>query len=426
MFDEGENIKLIINEDKVFLTQKHFLLLSQTPLNFAGIFKLPAYIVVKIKAYTDDRKSISVEPVSYHPGNTHFDNYQHQIANTLNTIASINFSSLDTGAIFGIKNGRQVRLPKSINEIHRNRPLRRETIRSLPIQRESVNYLPIQNNTIRPLPIKLNETFQINIKDIEFGDGFIRFSLKIKDIYDNVDISIENSFIKKEFNVIKSYFSKAFKSNKIQVTVNIEHHNNTVISKSATSPQIDMINDDIIKDIRMNYLKASIRNKIKKEDNNKIFTTDSLFNKVSDGEINQKIFYQNDDSFLNDVLKITEKKHFKQLKYLSRIHDAKTMKLRFVTKPFSFIFLFSGKSKFHIIWETLDTKEATYIWTVDQNLEALKQGFVEIENIINRIMVNGKTQYIQSENNSSKRIYHDYSENDGFLKWKNDIKNILK
>jgi len=396
---------IVIKNDKIYLTQDHYLLLSQTRIKFADPFKSPAYIVVKILDYTDDG-SIFIEPVSYHPGSSNFDNNQLRMTTVLNKITNIKFSNLDTEAIFSIKKGKNFRRTQPRHEIYRN--------------------IPLQSETATVTPKKFVETYLINFKDIVFGDGLIHFSIKIKRPYDIVDISIENPFLKKEFNAVKSYFAKALNTKKIEVKVSVEYHYSTVLPISATSPQIAMINEDFIKDIRINYLRASIKKKLENGDGNKIFTTDSLFDKISTGEINQTIFYQNDDSFLNDVIKITETKHSKHLKYLSEILDAKTMKLRFITKPFSFIFLISGKSKYHIIWETLDTKEATYIWTIDKNIGALKNGFSEIEDIINRLLINGKTSYIQSENNSSKRIYHDYSDtNVGFLNWKNSIKSIL-
>jgi hypothetical protein len=102
------------------------------------------------------------------------------------------------------------------------------------------------------------------------------------------------------------------------------------------------------------------------------------------------------------------------------------MKLRFVHKPFSFIFLIQGDRNFHIVWETLDTEEATYVWHIDKNLQVLKMTLRKIEDIINVIKVQGKTAYLSSTEDPFRRIYHDYSEFvDGFVKWKGELENIL-
>jgi hypothetical protein len=104
------------------------------------------------------------------------------------------------------------------------------------------------------------------------------------------------------------------------------------------------------------------------------------------------------------------------------------MKLRFVLKPtFSFIFLIEGERQYHIIWETLDSQEATYIWHVEPKDKALLRVTLrKIEDIINTIKVQGKTAYIQSSEDSYRRIRHDYSDLvEGFVKWKGEIESYL-
>jgi len=50
-----------------------------------------------------------------------------------------------------------------------------------------------------------------------------------------------------------------------------------------------------------------------------------------------------------------------QLKYLSEKHEGKFLKLRFALSPFSFVFLILGDKQSHLIMETLDTNDVTYI-----------------------------------------------------------------
>ena len=50
----------------------------------------------------------------------------------------------------------------------------------------------------------------------------------------------------------------------------------------------------------------------------------------------------------------------------------------------------------------------------------------KIEDAINLIKVQGKTAYINSTEDSVRRIYHDYSLLiDGFLKWKSELESVL-
>ena len=102
------------------------------------------------------------------------------------------------------------------------------------------------------------------------------------------------------------------------------------------------------------------------------------------------------------------------------------MRLRIVSKPFSYIFLIEGQKNYHFIWETLDTKEATYIWHIEKRLDILKSKLLELNSIIGLIKVEGKISYINSNEDQLTRIYHDYSELvDGFAKWRTELENIL-
>ena len=114
------------------------------------------------------------------------------------------------------------------------------------------------------------------------------------------------------------------------------------------------------------------------------------------------------------------------MRFLSSKHCHEIMKLRFVHKPISFVFLIKGDKNYHIIWETLDTEEATYVWHFSQDVNELKIGLRKIEDILNVIKVQGKSAYINSTEDEFRRIYHDYSELiDGFVKWKGELERIL-
>jgi hypothetical protein len=153
---------------------------------------------------------------------------------------------------------------------------------------------------------------------------------------------------------------------------------------------------------------------------------DEYFETFADEKIKSSIFYKNDKELFEDLLAISDTKHYKHLRFLSSKHSHEIMKLRFVHKPFSFIFLIEGGRDYHIVWETLDTEEATYVWHIDKDINELKKTLRKIEGIINTIKVQGKTVYISSTDDPFRRIYHDYSDIvDGFVKWKSDLESIL-
>lgn len=78
--------------------------------------------------------------------------------------------------------------------------------------------------------------------------------------------------------------------------------------------------------------------------------------------------YESEAALLAAILEDKQVKHDRQLRYLADRHDNTILKLRFVLQPFSFVFLLVGKAQFHVVLETLDTEEATYIWHLDKDL----------------------------------------------------------
>ncbi len=132
-----------------------------------------------------------------------------------------------------------------------------------------------------------------------------------------------------------------------------------------------------------------------------------------------KILFSSDKQVIDDILNIKKSKHHLQLKYLSSAHQASILKLRFVLQPFSFLFLLSGETKYHIVWETLDTEEAIYIWHIQKTREALRTAIAEIEIILNEIKQTGRQSFLEKESNNFSRIVHDYSDaKKGFITWK--------
>jgi len=153
---------------------------------------------------------------------------------------------------------------------------------------------------------------------------------------------------------------------------------------------------------------------------------DEYFEMFGDEKVKSDTFYKNDRELFEDLISISQTKHYKHLRYLSSRHAHTLLKLRFVHKPISFLFLIEGDRNYHLIWETLDTREATYIWHIDKSLEQLKISLRHIEDIINIIKVQGKTAYLNSADEPFRRIYHDYSELvDGFVKWKGELESWM-
>ncbi len=72
--------------------------------------------------------------------------------------------------------------------------------------------------------------------------------------------------------------------------------------------------------------------------------------------------------------------------------------------PFSFIFLLAGKQHYHIVWETLDTEEATYIWHIERNKQILKNKLTLIDQDLSLVRTKGRQVFIETLPENFSRV----------------------
>ena len=119
-------------------------------------------------------------------------------------------------------------------------------------------------------------------------------------------------------------------------------------------------------------------------------------------------------------------KHSQHIQFLAEKHERNVMKLRFVLQPFSFVFLLVGEQNYHIILETLDTEEATYIWHTEKSKSVLIDTIKQIDKELNIIREKGRQAYLETNPSNFSRIVHDYSnDNKGFTIWKGQLEERL-
>jgi hypothetical protein len=114
------------------------------------------------------------------------------------------------------------------------------------------------------------------------------------------------------------------------------------------------------------------------------------------------------------------------VRYLADRHERTILKLRFVLSPFSFVFLLTGEEQFHIVLETLDTEEATYIWHIPKDKNTLREALKRIDNDLNIIRQHGRQYFLETQPADFTRVVHDYSEGrKGFVVWKDLVEERL-
>ncbi|MDP1623836.1 MAG: hypothetical protein Q8M08_16030, partial [Bacteroidales bacterium] len=259
------------------------------------------------------------------------------------------------------------------------------------------------------------ETVTIAIDDLEFGYGTIVFKYHADKLNQELEFEIENDQIRPEFEVLKPYFSKILKKKSINVLIQAEFQEKTLISQLAASSDLEKINGEIIDIARFRFvskfLPGSSYNKFK----GSLMDIDQLQSQ----EDSKSSLYESGEQLLEDFLKNKKVIHYRQLRYLAEKHESDILKLRFVLNPFSFVFLLSGQEQFHLVMETLDTREATYIWHIEKDKQELRNQLQVIDRQLNMIRNDGRQAFLESQPVNFSRILHDYSdEQKGFILWK--------
>jgi hypothetical protein len=159
----------------------------------------------------------------------------------------------------------------------------------------------------------------------------------------------------------------------------------------------------------------------------KIHLFRSLFKGREDHQLQTKHpLYEPGEELLEDMLKHAQFKHHKHLRYLADNHAGHLVKVRFVLQPFSFVFLLEGAEQFHIILETLDTEEASYLWHFPKRVSELPQRLKEIDRHLDVIRKQGRQSFLMAPPENFSRVLHDYSEDQkGFIIWKDMLRERL-
>jgi superfamily II DNA or RNA helicase len=261
----------------------------------------------------------------------------------------------------------------------------------------------------------IDKVIKVAINDLDFHYGMICFSYKISS-QTLLQFEIENEELQPEFEVLKPYFSKILNSKFITVHIRVGFENDIIVSQLAVSKEINRINKELVDSVKYTFVEHRF---IKSGKTTKEEIVDETPKTIAD-------FYGSDKDLIDALLNNNSYVHHKQLLYLAKRHHYKILKIRFVLHPFSFIFLLEGKQKHHIVLETLDTKEATYVWHIAKNDLQFKQELELINQKLNWIRNNGRQSFLEAKNENFSKIIHDYNEDQkGFYKWKNALEERL-
>lgn len=276
---------------------------------------------------------------------------------------------------------------------------------------------PTESTTTERQNLTIEKQIKIKIEDLDFRYGNVGFEYIDKESNQRFDFEIENEEFRPEFEVLKPYFIKVLNSKLVMVDICAEIENGVILSQLATSADIENINKEIVESVKFQFLNKTFMGQISLSKQN-ILTSNEL-------PKNQNI-YTNAENILEDLLKGKRYKHSQHIQFLAEKHERNVMKLRFVLQPFSFVFLLAGDQNYHIVLETLDTEEATYIWHTEKNKSGLIDKVKYIVKELNIIKEKGRQAYLETNPQNFSRIVHDYSEsNKGFIIWKGMLEERL-
>jgi superfamily II DNA or RNA helicase len=266
---------------------------------------------------------------------------------------------------------------------------------------------------------QINEKIEVLIEQLEFRFGSIAFKHVVTDFNGKeIEFEIENLNVRPEFTVLKPYFIRFLKSTTVLINIRATFQHNRLVFKSATSIDLDKINREVIESVKFRFLSKEIIKGIPAGEENLLDA-----GQVQGGS--EQLIYTNEDDLLENILTLKQYKHHRHLRYLSQKHERSILKLRFVLEPFSFVFLLSGNNQYHLVWETLDTEEATYIWHIEKSAYELERNLKRIDALLGQIRTKGRQLYLETNPEHFSRIVHDYSDDKGFIIWKDLLEEKL-
>jgi hypothetical protein len=358
-------------------------------------FNETVHLVLEATGVVDEKGKLNFKILEYNAGEGSFPNEISEME--LVKVEAVSFKGIDTNSILKLRKKISSKAPLSSSSFTHGK------------DSQSKFHISSENT------YEYNQIQKVKIQDLNFRDGGVAFKVLFKEVKEIIDFEIKNEFIKKEFDALKEYFEKIFKRKTIEVKAEVKVKGGEVISAIARNEQMEGIDKNLIEEVNLSRVK-----KIEKEfREQELLTLEDLKEKAKEKKISGVELITDIDELLEEILNYSKSKHYDHVRYLSKQHNADSMRLRFTVKPFSFLFLISNGDNNYYIWETLETQEATYIWSFNREY-SLQQQFKEVKQILDEINTTGKQEYLSKAKDNFIKILHDYSPN-GFEKWKQEL-----
>jgi hypothetical protein len=301
-----------------------------------------AYWLLQSIAYYPNQKRLACKVISYEIGEIEYLDEQEDLKEFFKEIQSINFIELNTNGI--LKTSIMPKVSGVIKNyvLEETDSITNENIQEFDaVEEQTINDTENNenDNKIRQVYIKeLKADLIIAIKELEFILGAVKFTKVINGYNKPIEFIIFNEYIREEFDAVKNYIINILGKNKISVKVYVKLADGVIVEKVATSYTLNKINNSTFDNIKFEIINDILKKKAQIETTQTIFAMEEYLENYSQaGEFGNK-FFNNENSLFDELLKVSNAKHYKQLRYLSGLHAYKIMKLRFVHKPVLFFY----------------------------------------------------------------------------------------
>ena len=248
---------------------------------------------------------------------------------------------------------------------------------------------------------EIQHAFSVPFQKAKFVTGGVLVTHKI-DEYE-VQLMIDNSFILKEFDLLKEYFSRALGKKQFHVNARIRIEEGKINEAIATSPEISRIDERMLDSVK--YLEAKAIKHIAPPDANKeLFTADEMYGyDAEEGPKGTGI------ELMEILLRDANIRNRKQIQYLAGKLHKQERKILFTAHPhFGFVFKIQGESLGHFVWELLNS-HATYLWSYDTSTVSENLALRRLEYALSTIRKQGRQTYrleMPGDSGSSDLIFH--------------------
>lgn len=288
-----------------------------------------------------------------------------------------------------------------------------------------------QLHAANQLSSTINISFKHKFSDCTIKDGLVEFSRNFNEAKDTLIISVFNEHLKKEYDLLKEYFSNRLGKKTFLVSISLEIKGSEILSFKALSTDIDKIDQAFIEEIRFRQIQSLKRIAIADEAK-KLLSVDEVF--LHSEQFSSNIFNNDINDIIKELTNGYSHRNSPQIVFLAESHNAANEKVYLTLKPlFGFVFYITGLSQHHFIWELLDS-HATYVWSFSKASYTQRESFEVTELAINEIHHKGRNVYkAQFKANAGPNfrfipLDHELSENESsvvFETWKEKIESLI-